>query len=92
MAIIFKKDVKLLEPAPKPEPKVYKTFAEVISQARNTPQPVSKQVKSTPEKSYIAKQSEDSKSSGLIKPKYVEDKSVLYKSSSYLKELLGEGD
>lgn len=29
--------------------------------------------------------------SNLIKPKYVEDQSVLYKNSSYLNELLGEG-
>jgi len=26
-----------------------------------------------------------------IKPKYIEDKSILYKSSSYLKDLIGEG-
>ena len=27
-----------------------------------------------------------------IKPKYIEDKSILYKSSSYLKDLIGEGN
>ena len=26
-----------------------------------------------------------------IKPKYIEDNSILYKSSSYLKDLIGEG-
>ena len=30
--------------------------------------------------------------SNFIKPKYVEDKSVVYKSSSYLADLLGEGN
>lgn len=30
--------------------------------------------------------------SNLIKPKYVEDKSVFYKPSDYLKDLLGEGN
>lgn len=30
--------------------------------------------------------------SGLIKPKYMEDKSVFYKSSGYLKDLIGEGN
>ena len=27
-----------------------------------------------------------------IKPKYIEDNSILYKSSSYLKDLIGEGN
>jgi len=28
---------------------------------------------------------------GLIKPKYIKDKSVFYKESTYIKDLLGEG-
>lgn len=29
---------------------------------------------------------------GLIKPKYVKNKSVFYKESTYIKDLLGEGN
>lgn len=36
------------------------------------------------------KQSEND--SGIIKPKYLNDKSVFYKTSGYLKDLLGEGN
>lgn len=28
----------------------------------------------------------------LLKPKYIKDKSVFYKESSYIKDLLGEGN
>lgn len=32
-----------------------------------------------------------SSTTGLIKPKYIKDKSVFYKESTYIKDLLGEG-
>ena len=36
--------------------------------------------------------STEGNSSGVLKPKYLENKSVFYKESSYIKDLLGEGN
>ena len=36
------------------------------------------------------KATSNNKPSGLIKPKYLKDKSVFYKTSGYLRDLLGE--
>lgn len=38
------------------------------------------------------KQTSKTGSTGVLKPKYLENKSVFYKESSYIKDLLGEGN
>jgi len=46
------------------------------------------------EEPIISKTQQSSKtgSTGVLKPKYLENKSVFYKESSYIKDLLGEGN
>ena len=93
MPIFFKKEVQYTAPIKKPELKVYNSFADLIKKANKeepleavVPSPVQKTKLDQPEKQV------ETDTKGLIKPKYVEDKSVYYKTSSYLRELLGEGD
>ena len=90
MPIIFKGAVNNVEPPKQPErelPKQY-TFSQIKaqSQVNLTPSLRPKEVPETkPNKPQNA-------NSDLIKPKYMKDKSVYYKSSGYLKDLLGEGN
>lgn len=77
MALIFKGSVNNIPQAPEPVREVKPvTFAEVRSQVEEQPVKVVQQ----------------KVNSDLIKPKYMKDKSVFYKSSGYLKDLLGEGN
>ena len=79
MPIFFKGAVNNIEPPKQPEREEPKrvSFSELRAQAEV---PVIK-----PNKPQNA-------DSDLIKPKYMEEKSVYYKSSGYLKDLLGEGN
>lgn len=77
MPIIFKGSLNNIPQAPEPVREVKSvSFAEVKRQAIEQPKKVVQQ----------------KENSDLIKPKYLEDKSVFYKSSGYLKDLLGEGN
>jgi len=77
MPIIFKGSLNNIPQAPEPVREVKSvSFAEVKRQALEQPVKVVQQ----------------KENSDLIKPKYIEDKSVFYKSSGYLKDLLGEGN
>jgi len=77
MPIIFKGSLNNIPQAPEPVREVKSvSFAEVKRQALEQPVKVVQQ----------------KENSDLIKPKYLEDKSVFYKSSGYLKDLLGEGN
>lgn len=91
MAIIFKGSVNDI-PAPK-------------QPIKDAPKPLSfnelrslHAVKEQPQETVVAKvvtkptKPQQTDNSNLIKPKYMEDKSVYYKSSGYLKDLLGEGN
>lgn len=77
MPIIFKGSLNNVpQKAPEPIREIKSNFAEIRKQAEH-------------DVKVAAQQKEDS---DLIKPKYIKDKSVFYKSSGYLKDLLGEGN
>lgn len=71
----------------------YKTFEELkkaatfVKEKEALPAPVSKQEVST---SFNEKPS--TINNGIIKPKYIQDSSVVYKKSGYIRDLLGEGN
>ena len=79
MPIIFKGAVNNVEPPKEPE--------------REGPKPVSfSEIKAQAEVPVTKPNKPQNEHSDLIKPKYMKDKSVYYKSSGYLKDLLGEGN
>lgn len=82
MPIIFKGAVNNIPKAPEP----VKQVPEPISFAEVKKQVVNQELKKT------TTPSKQDARSDLIKPKYIKDKSVFYKSSGYLKDLLGEGN
>jgi hypothetical protein len=103
MAIVFKGGGKFVSPnnnPPKPSPTTTqaKSIADVrkqtLSGETSAPRPVVPNNKNRQALRNLRQSKpgyvEEDTPSNLIKPKYVEDKSVLYKNSSYLQELLGE--
>lgn len=89
MAIIFKNPITPREVVQQ-EPQKHTSFADLKKTiAPPSPAPVAetRQIATAPKK--IEQSNQDS---NLIKPKYTKDKSIFYKSSGYLKDLLGEGN
>lgn len=85
MPLIFNGNVNIVgnpDQAPQPASQQLQTFEQVRVQSVQ-------QVIEQPQK-IVDKQS--NVDSGIIKPKYLNDKSVFYKTSGYLKDLLGEGN
>ena len=66
----------------------------VPTQKKEKPAPVNYVQKIVQQAAVQAKTNEKTSSinNGIIKPKYIQDKSVVYKKSGYVKDLLGEGN
>lgn len=105
MAIVFKGGGKFVSPNNTPTPPTptttqAKSFAEVRKQIVSgeilAPRPTVPNNKNRQALRNLRQSKpgcvEEDTPSNLINPKYVEDKSVLYKNSSYLQELLGKGN
>lgn len=82
MPFIFKKPQVIEKPVEQPK-KPTMTMAQLKAAAAPST-PISQSPKTV--------ESKEQDVSGVIKPKYLEDKSVFYKTSGYLKDLLGEGN
>ena len=94
MAFITKNDIQLKAPEPPNQPT--KTFSGGRNIAELVHQQVAKKAAertyATPTYSKFDTTQQSDTINNIIKPKYVEDQSVVYKASGYLKDLLGEGN